>query len=252
MSGLSLARNGNRRRQSAPGFEPRVIARAAQLFEAAAAGVSVTLSGLTLAVGDRLIVCLTRSSASTDLIAPPADWIPITGTNIPGILTAGFCAPYYLDVTAGHVADVAAAFTGGTSTLSASHVWQIRGHDPSKAPEAVAVVQGTSNATTNNPTTITPSWGLGSNLWLHYLGIDRQATASGADPCVTVWPTGLDSPVDTRGTSTTHDATTTNGVGQGFGDRQLRAASLDPTAWTYNSAGIGGRSLSLTIAVAGS
>lgn len=227
------------------GFNPQIVASpTAQIFNTAATSVSVTLPSRN--VGDRLLLFLDRSSASTDAIATPSGWTALDTSTLTGT-AASFCRAYYQDVTAGNVATATADFTGGTSTTSVSLVQRITGCDPSIAPVANGTLQN-SNTTSVNPGSLTgPNAGVSQrNLWFVYLGTSAQDTALGATPVATVFPTGYS---DT-GTSTTTDASTTNGCGQGWGSKVATAGSDDPSTWTYCPTGTG-RALAINVAVSG-
>lgn len=226
-----------------PVYVPTIVSRTAQLYNAAATSMVITLP--TRQAGDRLVVCINRSSASSDAIAKPADWTALTATGT----TSSFCAAYYLDVTSANKDDASATWSGGTSTRSSSYIWLLRGHDPGKAPESNAgAAQNTATSTSYDPASLTPSYGSHRYAWLSFLGIDRQAVLGGGTPCVTAWPSGFG---NTATQSTDNGADVTAGVGDGACDLISVASSIDPSAYTYNTAGTGGRSVAITIAVPG-
>ena len=105
-----------------------------------------------------------------------------------------------------------------------------------------------SNTTTVDPAALTgPNGGaVQRNLWLAYVGTSTQDTAGGGTPAVTGFPAGFGN----TGTSTTTDASTTNGCGQGWASLVSTAGSIDPSAWTYCPAGTG-RALAINISVRG-
>ncbi len=247
MSGLGLTLASGRYAtagQFGPSFNPAIVSATAQLFNATAVDVTVTLPARN--VGDRLLLLLNRSSASTDAIATASGWTPLDTSGLTGSASS-FCRAYYQDVTAGNVGDATASFTGGTSTLSTSLVWRLSGCDLTVAPVANGTAQG-SNTTTVNPGALTgPNAGaVQRNLWFAYVGTSTQDTALGLTPAVTVFPTGYG---DT-GTSTTTDATPSTGCGQGWGSKVATAGSDDPSAWTYCPTGTG-RAFAINIAVRG-
>ena len=223
------------------GFDPVALPAVPQVFNAASTDVVVALPGRD--IGDRLELYLNRSSASTDLIATPSGWTALDTSAQTGT-AASFCRAYYQDVTAGNVGAATADFTGGTSTTSVSLVRRLTGLDLTVAPVANGTVQN-SNTTTVDPGALTgPNAGASQrNLWFAYVGTSTQDTALGATPAVTVFPAGYG---DT-GTSTTTDASTTNGCGQGWGSKVATAGSDNPSAWTYCPAGTG-RAFAITVA----
>ena len=225
-------------------FNPQFGSVTPQIFNTAATTVSVTKPACV--VSDRLVLYLNRSSASTDLITPDAAWTALDTSGLTGSASS-FCRAYYQDVTAGNIGTATAEFAGGTSTLSTSLVVKYTGCDPSVAPVANGVAQG-SNTTTVDPAALTgPNAGaVQRNLWFTYVGTSSQDTTLGATPAVTVFPTGYG---DT-GTSTTTDVSTTAGCGQGWGSKVATAGSDDPSAWTYCPTGTG-RALAITVAVRG-
>jgi hypothetical protein len=225
---------------SAAGFNPAIASATAQIFNVASTSVSVALPATV--AGDRLLLLLNRSSASTDAIATPSGWTALDTSTLTGT-AASFCRAYYMDNAAGTTAD----FTGGTSTLSTSLVWKLTGCDLTVAPVANGTVQN-SNTTTVDPGALTgPNAGASQrNLWFAYVGTSTQDTTLGGTPAVTAFPTGY---INT-GTSTTTDVSTTNGCGQGWGSKVATAGSDDPSAWTYCPAGTG-RALAINIAVRG-
>lgn len=217
---------------AANGFNPQV-ASATPNVHASSDTVSVPLP--TRAIGDRLVIGLNRSSASTDPIATPSGWIPLDSSGATGT-AASFCRAYYQDVKIENVAATHAVFAGGTVTLSTSLVWHMTGCDPSIPPVANGTVQN-SNTTTVDPATITgPNGGVSQeNLFLVYIGTSTQDTALGATPAVTGFPAGYG---DT-GTTTTTDASTTNGCGQGWCSKRVVAGSDNPGVVTYCPTGTG-------------
>ncbi len=225
-------------------FNPTIVSATPQIFNTAATTVSVTKP--TRVVGDRLILLLNRSSASSDAITPDAAWTPLDTSALTGTASS-FCRAYYQDVTAGNIAATTAEFAGGTSTLSTSLIWRLSGCDLTVAPVANGTAQG-SNTTTVNPGALTgPNAGASQrNLWLVYVGTSAQDTTLGTTPAVTVFPTGYG---DT-GTSTTTDVTAASGCGQGWGSKVATAGSDDPSTWTYCPTGTG-RALAVNIAVRG-
>jgi hypothetical protein len=244
-------RRQQRRRFLSRGGVPQlqIVSRTSQLFESASTSVSVTLP--TRLVGDRMILLLNRSSSSADAIATPSGWTAMADTLFSGSVAgtdANFCRSYYRDVTAGSVGDSTADFTGGDSTLSTSFIWLLRGVDPSKAPvgNANRFNSNTAGLQSVDPPLLTPAYGALTYAWLAYLGVAMQDLTLGTSDSVTVFPSGYGN----TGTETTHHVTAATGCAQGHGDKIAKAASDDPSAWSYNP-NQGNRALSITIAVAG-
>lgn len=228
-------------------FNPQIAGATAQVFSTNSTQMSVTLPARN--VGDRLLICLDRSSSDGgDALAPPSGVIALTTSGFTGSASC-FSRAYYMDVTAGNVGDAAAVFTGGANTESASLIWRLTGCDLSVAPVANGNIQNANGVGTNDPAALTgPNGGASQrNLWFVYLGAAAQDTLSGATPAVTGFPAGYG---DT-GTSTTTDAgAVANGVGQGWGSKVAVAGSDNPSLWTYCPASLP-RSFAINIAVRG-
>lgn len=224
-------------------FDPQIASATAQVFSTAATSVTVTRPAVN--VGDRLVVMLTRSSADSDPIAPPAGVTALDSSALTGTASS-FTRAYYQDVTAANVADASIAFTGGTSTESVSLVWRLTGCDLTVAPVATGTLQNSNGVTTVNPGAASgPNGGASQrNIFLTYVGTATQDSLSGATPAVTVFPTGYTG----TGTSTTTDAgAIANGCGQGWGSKIATAGSDDPSAWTYCPTPPGCRALAVTV-----
>lgn len=221
-----------------------IVSRTAAVYETEATSVAVTLPARV--VGDRVILCLNRSSLEGDAIATPTGWTAIT-TGFTGTGNS-FCRVYYQDVTAANVGDTTASFTGGTSSTSVSYIWLVRGALLAVAPVGAGTRANSVGSTTVDPDGITPYAGLVRNTaWLAYLGTNQQDTSLGATPAVTVFP----STYGNTGTNTTTHVTPASGCGQGYGDKISVAASDDPSAWTFMPTSVSGRGLAISVAVAG-
>lgn len=210
-------------------YNPQIISATPQVFTTSA--TSVTITRPTCNIGDRLLVMLNRSSASSDAIATPSGLTALDTSSLTGTASS-FCRAYYQDVTHLNIGDASFAFTGGTNTESTSLIWLVRGCDLSVAPVANGTAQG-SNLQTVDPAALTgPNSGVSQrNLWFVYLGTAAQDALSGATPIVT---SGFPAGYGNTGTSTTADAgANANGCGQGWGSKVAVAGSDDPGAWTY-------------------
>lgn len=248
MLGLSLSSKPRRRKPRL--YVPELVSATSQVFDTEATSVTVTLPAR--AAGDRLILCLTRSSSSADAIATPSGWTAMASTLLSGT-TAGtgnsFTRSYYQDVTAGNVADATAVFSGGDSVTSVAAVFRVRGHDPALVPVGLGERNNTGGQTSINPSALTPAYGARRYLWIAYLGTSNQDTTLGGTPTVTGFPSGYGN----TATQTTTQAAVASGCGQGYGTKASSAASDDPSAWTYcPAAPAGSRAFAMTIAVAGS
>lgn len=247
---LSLSLGSKPRRRKALTYDPVIVSVTPQVFDTEATSVTVTLPAR--AVGDRMIICLTRSSSSADAIATPSGWTAMASTLLSGT-TAGtgnsFTRSYFHDVTSGNLADTTAIFSGGDSVTSLSVVFLVRGHDPQLVPAGLGERNNTGGQTTIDPSTLTPAYGLRRYLWIAYLGTSNQDTALGLTPAVTGFPSGYTG----TATHTTTNAAVASGCGQGYGTKKSTASSDDPSAWTYCPAAPAGcRAFAMTIAVAGS
>jgi hypothetical protein len=228
-------------------FDPQIASFTAQVFTTPATTVSVTRPATN--IGDRWLLFLNRSSASSDAIAPTtAGWNALDTSGLTGS-ASNFCRAYYQDVdSAAKAAQTTVDFSGGTSTESTSLLVKLTGCDFSVAPVANGVAQG-SNAQTVDPASLTgPNAGaVQRNIFIAYVGTAAQDSLNGATPVVTGFPAGYTN----TGTSTTTDAAAnSNGCGQGWGSKIATAGSDDPSAWTYGPNQVC-RAFAINIAVRG-
>lgn len=243
-SGLSL-RSKSRRRLRAP-YNPQIEGATPQIFNAAATSVAMVLPARNL--NDRLIAGIVRKSSDADLIAAPSGWNALNTSGFSGAASC-FCRAYYVDVTAGNLADTLATFTGGSSAVSLTLIWRLSGCDLSVAPVANGTVQNSNGVTTVDPASLTgPNGGATQrNIFLSYLGTAGQDSANGATPVVSTWPTGYGN----TGTSTTTQVSAGNGCGQGWCSKVAVAGSDNPSAYIYGLTAGGFRAFTFTVAVRG-
>jgi hypothetical protein len=110
-----------------------------------------------------------------------------------------------------------------TSENWISRGWLIRGADVDTDPEGGTVATASSAAA--DPPNLNFSWGTDPTLVLFYVGLDGNSSAS-------AYPGGYTN----TGTNTTSDATTTNRVGQAYGELASTTAGSDnPGALTNTS-----------------
>ena len=224
-------------------FNPQPGSITSEIYNTASTSVSLVLPARR--AGDRLIIFINRSSASSDAIATPASITALETSSLTGS-ASNFCRAYYHDVTKQNEGINTVTFTGGTSTLSTSLIIKITGSDLTIVPVANGVAQG-SNTTTVDPASLTgpESGAIQRTIYIAYVGTSNQDVTLGTSPAVTVFPTGYTN----TGTSTTTDVSASNGCGQGWGIKIVTSAGSDnPSAWTYCPTGTG-RAFAINVAV---
>jgi hypothetical protein len=101
----------------------------------------------------------------------------------------------------------------------------ISGQHATAAPEASVAVAATS--TSQDPGSLTPSWGAANTLWIAYVGYD----AAGSTASVSAYPTNYDNNQVDAGDNAT--------VGYAQATRNLNATSDDPAAFTLDASDAG-------------
>jgi hypothetical protein len=232
-------------------WNPQIVSATALDFNNNTAA-NPTIGPLTVpiparSIGERMIVAINRRQAGGQDFQISAGWIAVNAAAMVGS-SSNDVHVYYQDVDASNVGTANVVFTSTVNYPPTQCVfWRLSGCDPSVAPVANGTLQNTTSVGTVNPTALTgPNAGaVQRNLWLVYIGMGGQQDNNGTLPVIQAggWPAGYGS----TGTSSTTVSSAANGVGQGWASKVAVAGSDDPSAWTYQTGIVQGRSFAINV-----
>ncbi len=197
---------------------PTVVYRGAQSF--ATPGTTQTLSLPEVVNRDRLIIGIWANGAAQVVTTP-------TGFSLLGKVetTAGELDVYerICDGSTDPAGTLPIAYTVSSSLLA--YVWQIKNSHTTLPSDIVTSLQNAGGTTNDIGTlTATASAAAVNTLWLTFIGIEVDGA-----PTISVFPTGFTQ----TGETVIASATASIDAAIGYGERNLAALSLDPSAYTH-------------------
>lgn len=175
-------------------------------------------------VNGNLLVCIIAIDGAIT-VTWPAGWTEFLDQNRSGVSIS--CGWRIVDGSEG----ASFTITSSGSEQSVARVWQVSGHDPGQAPEALSA----NSASTPNPPSLTPTGGAKDYLW-----IAAAALQNGNDNTATGFPTNYTNTGQSAGGAATGQAPLA------WCRRELNAASEDPAAFTTT---ISANCMAVTVAI---